>query len=232
MNRISSAFGAVLFALAFDAQAFFFIVPIPNLAKPPQLQSLIDALEKSSDTKAVAYVSEDKLFARKVWVWGHFAGQATQEDANDRALRTCEASLARAKGQTAGGQPLYSFGDKRCELYEFVNKTVNAPAAPIASQPAPGTQTPASVLPAPSAPSESAVSPAAVAPAPSPASVATAPAAPAPSATTAPAPATPQTSTGALSIESRLKQLQGLFDQKLITREEYERKRKELLDAL
>lgn len=232
MNRISCAVGAALFAIAFDTQAFFFIVPIPNLAKPPQLQSLIDALEKSSDTKAVAYVSEDKLFARKVWVWGHFAGQATQEDANDRALRTCEASLARAKGQTAGGQPLYSFGDKRCELYEFVNKTVNAPAAPIASRPAPGTQMPASVLPAPSAPSESAMPAAAVVPAPPPASVSAVPAAPAPLPTTAPAPAASQTSTGALPIESRLKQLQGLFDQKLITREEYERKRKELLDAL
>ena len=44
------------------ASAFFFIIPIPNLAKPPALNALIEALEKSEETKAVAYVSEDKTF--------------------------------------------------------------------------------------------------------------------------------------------------------------------------
>jgi hypothetical protein len=53
-----------------------------------------------------------------------------------------------------------------------------------------------------------------------------------PAAAVVPAPAASQTSVGAPPIEARLRQLQGLFDQKLITREEYERKRKELLDAL
>ena len=52
------------------ASAFFFIIPIPNLAKPPQLNALIEALEKSDETKAVAYVSEDKTFGSKYWVWG------------------------------------------------------------------------------------------------------------------------------------------------------------------
>ncbi|MBU6273110.1 MAG: hypothetical protein KGQ67_17540, partial [Betaproteobacteria bacterium] len=94
---IKRLFAILIFLFFSQAHAFFFILPIPNISKPPTLQSLIDALEKSSDTKAVAFVSEDKLLARKVWVWGHFAGTATQEEANARAIRACEANLLKAK---------------------------------------------------------------------------------------------------------------------------------------
>ena len=54
----------------------------------------------------------------------------TQAEADKAALARCEASLANAKAATAGGQPLYDFGAKRCELYEFANKTVKLPEPP------------------------------------------------------------------------------------------------------
>ena len=116
-----------------NANAFFFIIPIPNLAKHPDLQKLIDAYEKSNETKAVAFVSEDKLFGAKQWVWGHKSGVMTQEDANNMAMRACEASLANVKSRMAGGQPVNDFGQKRCELHKFTNETVMLP--PVVMQP-------------------------------------------------------------------------------------------------
>jgi len=237
IKRLLAAF---LFASLSEAHAFFFILPIPNIAKPPQLQSLIDALEKSSDTKAVAYVSEDKLFARKVWVWGQFAGVASQEEANARALKTCETNLAKAKAQSAGGQPLYAFGDKRCELHEFANKTVNLPVPTASSPQGTGTASGSSTPPAETR-NDSVGSPA---PAPINSSSPTAA-----SGSGAPAgtiPATPQLSTPAATsntagapssaqpntLETRLRQLQSLFEQNLISKDEYEKKRRQILESL
>jgi hypothetical protein len=127
---------AVATSAASVAHAFFFVIPIPNVAKPPQLQALIDALEKSSETKAVAYTSEDKTFGSKYWVWGHFAGHVLQPEADRRALESCEASLRNARNQSAGGTSLYDFGQKRCELYQFENQSVSSVALANASQPA------------------------------------------------------------------------------------------------
>ena len=146
MNKSVFAFvlATGLFA-PIGANAWFIFFPIPNLSKPAPLNALIDALEKSDETKAVAFAAEDKTFGQKMWVWGHHAGKIMQEEADRVALGRCEASLARSKAQQAGGQPLYDFGKKKCELYTFVNKTVwvKPPEPPAPVQPS----TPAVVQP-------------------------------------------------------------------------------------
>jgi len=120
---------ACLLTTSLPSNAFFFFFPIPNLSKPPQLNSLIGALEKSEETKAVAYVSEDKTFGAKQWAWGHFSGHVPQAEADRIAMARCTTSLANSKVQSAGGKPLYDFGAKVCELYSFSNKNVSARAA-------------------------------------------------------------------------------------------------------
>jgi hypothetical protein len=174
-----------MLAILQNANAFFFFIPIPNLAKPADLQKLIDAYEKSSETKAVAFASEDKTFGAKQWVWGHKSGVMTQEDANNMAMRACEASLANVKSKMAGGQPVHDFGQKRCELYKFTNETVMLPqVAPVVITP-----------PVVTAPVE--------------------------------IPKVEESVTA-----KKLKELDGLLNQKLITQEEYEKKRKEILSNL
>lgn len=158
-----------------NAHAIFFFIPIPNLAKPPELQKLIDAYEKSSETKAVAFVSEDKTFGSKQWVWAHKSGVMTPEEANNIALSACEASLKNVKSQLAGGKPIYDFGQKRCELYKFTNETVMLPNTTSVELPPKVEESP---------------------------------------------------------IAKRLRELDGLFNQKLITQEEYETKRKEILSSM
>lgn len=174
-----------------NAHAFFFFIPIPNLAKPTALQSLIDAYEKSSETKAVAFVSEDKTFGGKYWVWGHKSGAMTQNDANTAAMQMCEASLLSAKRQLAGGQPIYDFGQKRCEFHKFTNETVMLPpVAPVIITPPPVVM---------------------------------------PTVVTAPV-ETPKVEESATA--KKLRELDGLLNLKLITQEEYEKKRKEILSNL
>lgn len=177
MKKIISL--TLLFLFVQSAHAFLFFIPIPNLAKPAELQKLIDAYEKSSETKAVAFASEDKTFGAKQWVWGHKSGVMTQDEANNIAIRACEASLSKIKSKMAGGQPVYDFGSKRCELYKFANETVMLPQT------------------------------------------------------------TPVVSTRVETLKSeesatakKLKELEGLLNQKLITQEEYEIKRKEILSNL
>jgi len=163
-----------------NANAFFFFFPLPNVSKPPALQKIIDALEKSTDTKAVAYASEDKTFGSKQWTWGQMSGVMTQEEANSKAIKTCEESLQKLKAQTVGGQPIYNFGSKSCELHKFSNETINSPI----KEPAPITSN--------------------------------------------------QLQQNAESNENqitkKLKELETLLQQNLITKEEYEVKRKEILN--
>lgn len=164
-----------------NANAFFFFFPIPNFAKPPALQKIIDALEKSTDTKAVAYASEDKTFGSKQWTWGQMSGVMTQEEANSKAMKICDEALQKLKAQTVGGQPLYNFGGKTCELHKFSNETVNSPIKePVATtnQLQPGTDT------------------------------------------------------NENQIAKKLKELDSLLQQNLISKEEYETKRKEILNKL
>jgi hypothetical protein len=138
---VRACVGAFALALATSSHAFFLILPIPNFAKPTQLQSLIDALEKSNETKAVAYVSEAKAFGSKYWAWGHYSGHVLQPEADRIALERCASALLTAKSQSAGGQALYDFGDRKCELYDFENKTVSAQALAAAAQPQPAAPT-------------------------------------------------------------------------------------------
>lgn len=122
--------GTVLFmtCVSANAQLFFFPIPLPNTGKPAQLTQIIDALEKSSDTKAVATVSEDKTFGSKYWNWGYVSGEMSQEDADRIALASCTINLDQMKSQSAGGKPLYDFGKKKCELHLFKNKSVKPPS--------------------------------------------------------------------------------------------------------
>ena len=209
-------------SISSTAHAWLIFFPLPNLSKPPQLEALIDALEKSEETKAVAYVSEDKVFGRKYWVWGHFSGHVTQADADRFALDRCRGSLIRAKGQGAGGVPMYDFGTKQCELYEFANKTVsrrvNEPPTP-GTLPAPTQEGAAASLAAPavvpiSAPSENAVAPS-VTP------------------TTLSVPASQAAPPLEESITARkLRELNQLRKEGLITEEEYTEKRKAILSGM
>lgn len=179
---------AVVALVPFHSANSFIIIPIPNLRKPPVLNNLIDALEKSNQTKAVAYVSDDKVFGAKFYSWGHAVGVMTQAEANEKALAMCSANLLKAKQQTVGGQPLYDYGNKTCELYKFTNESVQLPyVEPVK------TEATAPVL--------------------------------APVAVTAPV-------ITDSPIAIKLKELEGLLQQNLITKEEFEIKRKEVLNKL
>lgn len=199
------------------------IIPLPNLGFPPAVEKLRDALEKSTDTKALATVGEDKTFGSRQWTWGYTSGKMTQADANDRALRMCEANLVVQKNQTAGGQPLYNFGSRSCELYKFTNVTLSLPDPPPPPPPAPV---------APAAVSTPAVSetPPPQAPAPAPASSPAPAAAPAPVVPANVPPAAIPNSAG--DIVQKMRDLDALYKQNLITKDEYERKKKQLLDTL
>jgi hypothetical protein len=124
-------FGAILIAtcLSSNAQFFFFPIPLPNTGTPQQLTQLIEALERSNDTKAVATVSEDKTFGSKYWNWGYVSGEMSQEHADRIALASCTINLDQMKSQSAGGKPLYDFGKKKCELHVFKNKSLKSPSA-------------------------------------------------------------------------------------------------------
>ena len=119
--KIFVRFGlATLIALTTtSAYAWFFFIPIPNVAKPPSLNQIIDGLEKAVQTRALASVAEDKTFGSRYWVWGQQTGDITQEEANRSAIQKCEAALRNAKAQIADGRPLYDFGDNKCELHPF-----------------------------------------------------------------------------------------------------------------
>jgi len=108
------------------SQSFaWFIFPIPNLRKPPALERLIDTLEQSTETKAIAYVSEDKTFGTKYWLFGHYVGKLSQQETNKIALDKCNAGLEKAKLAEVGGVKTYDYGDKKCELHEFSNQNNN-----------------------------------------------------------------------------------------------------------
>jgi len=91
-------------------------------------------------------------------------------------MRSCEKMLASEKLKLVGGQPLYNFGNKNCELHKFINVTLNLPKPiePIATE--------------------------------------------------------RNVETNLTS--KKLKDLQLLFEQKLITQEEYDKKRKEIIDSI
>jgi len=108
------------------------------------------------------------------------------------AMRACESSLATVKSRMAGGQPVNDFGQKRCELYKFVNETVMLPqvAPVIIATPPPVVMPPVVIAPID----------------------------------------IPKVEESATA--KKLRELDGLLNLKLITQEEYEKKRKEILANL
>ncbi len=234
------------------SSAFFFFIPIPNLAKPAPLSTIIDALEKSEETKAVAYASEDKTFGSKFWVWGHYSGHVLQPEADSIALSRCRAALANAKSQQAGGKPLYDFGSKVCELHNFTNKTVSrlatekANEAPVAPLVAPNPSMGSQASPAPDVQTSPVtyelVAPAKTASQASSASSSAPPAPSAPSDVSAPstgkaAPAQPSSPSASAAqnegpTAKRLRELNDLRKEGLISEQEYIEKRKAILSNM
>lgn len=211
------------------------IIPIPNFAFPPQLSAIRDAFEKSTDTKALATAGEDKVFGSKYWVWGQASGKMTQANADSQAISRCEVSLQNTKARTAGGQPLYNFGSKKCELYSFLNITVNLPdPTPAPIQIAASPSIPAAVTAPESAeiPNAAALTP--VIPSPpttSPGAQAALNSAPVPTTEQTPISRT-NTAKGSEDIVQKMKNLDSLYKQGLISRDDFEKKKKQFLDAM
>ena len=86
---------------------------------PPSFYNQIKTLEDSNQTKAFAYVGEDKTFGSKYYVSGWYLGDLNQKEAIKIALERCNANLEKAKKVTLDGSPRWNFGDKKCELHGF-----------------------------------------------------------------------------------------------------------------
>jgi hypothetical protein len=234
LARVAAIFASL--AIPVHSHAWFFVLPIPNMSKPAPLNSLIDALEKSEETKAVAFVSEDKTFGQKYWVWGHFSGHIPQGEADRVAMSRCLASLANAKNQNAGGKPLYDYGTKTCELYSFANKTVSPRAGEWQSVPT-TTMPPVQATPQTNrstAPTIAASAPASL-PTSSEAAATQASSASAPSPTEARPPSQPQApqpNASESATAKKLWELEALRKEGLISEAEYQEKRKAILAAM
>ena len=194
-------FVPVVFALH---GCFFIMFPIPNLSKPAELQKTIDALEKSDETKALAYTSEAGVFGARMYVWGKYASTTLSQSEVDRmALAACENSLANYKGMTEGGQPKYNFTGSKCEMYQFSIKPNSVSSSQTTRvQPPP-------VAPQPTAPIKIT----------------------APSDGDKPI-ANPLYSSPEMTTEKKLQTLETLRATQLITEQEYQQKRKEILQGL
>ncbi len=105
------------------AHAFIFLIPLPTLGKPRELQSLIDALARSTQVRAVAYAAEDRLFGDRRWVFGYAAGTEHQTQIDREALEACRSALTAAREERVGGELRYRFGARDCELHIFDNTT-------------------------------------------------------------------------------------------------------------
>ena len=181
------------------------IIPIPNLAFPDVIGKTRDALEKSTDTKALATVGEDKVFGSRQWTWGQASGKMTQADADAQAMSKCEANLRSLKAQAVGGQTLYNFGDKKCELYKFQNVTLNLPD-PVMVTPAPVVATPVIKQDEPLTASPTVI-------------------------TTQTPPATTAIKSSTATMQ-KLQDLESLLKQGLINQDDYNRKKKQFLDEM
>lgn len=222
---IKKVFSTVLFTMASQHALAIIIIPLPNLAFPAVIGKTRDALEKSSDTKALATAGEDKYFGARQWAWGYVSGKMTQVDADEQALKKCEATLENAKTQIVGGQPLYNFGNKRCELYKFQNVTLNLPEA-VSSSPAPLLSAPVVNQEKPSYTLTDPVkldSPA-TPPAPSQSSSSTL--------SGNISPALVDTNKSGISIIQKMNDLDNLLKQGLINQDDYNRKKKQFLDEM
>jgi hypothetical protein len=119
MKKLSAILFVIGLGLTFNANAwFFFFLPMPT-GWPSALSTQVKTLADSNQTKALAYVGEDKTFGAKYYVWGQYLGDIPQKEAIKIALDRCNAALARAKAEMNGSSPKWDFGDKKCELYGF-----------------------------------------------------------------------------------------------------------------
>jgi len=118
MKKISAILILIGMGISFNANAWFFFLPIPT-GWPNGLTTQVRTLADSNQTKALAYAGEDKTFGSKYYVWGHYLGDLPQNEAIKIALSKCNAGLARAKAEMLNGSPRWDFGDKKCELYGF-----------------------------------------------------------------------------------------------------------------
>ena len=110
---------SVLASTNANAWLFFFLpIPLPT-GMPPSFYNQIKTLEDSNRTKAFAYVGEDKTFGSKFYVSGWYLGDLNQKEAIKIALERCNANLEKAKNQTLDGSPRWNFGSKKCELHGF-----------------------------------------------------------------------------------------------------------------
>jgi hypothetical protein len=121
MKKIRLVHLLLTIGLAYPLSAnawFFFFFPLPT-GWPSSLSSHAQKLTDSDQTKALAYVGEDKIFGQKYYVWGSYIGDLSQKEAVKLALDRCNRSLERAKSEMLDGQPRWNFGNKKCELYGF-----------------------------------------------------------------------------------------------------------------
>jgi len=118
-KKLSFLLLALGMTVSFSANAwFFFFLPIPT-GMPDNLSNQIKKLADSNQTKALAYTGEDKTFGQKYYVWGYYLGDLNQKEAVKLALERCNRSLSQAKNEMLDGHPRWNFGDKKCELYGF-----------------------------------------------------------------------------------------------------------------
>jgi hypothetical protein len=139
---------ALTLGLVPAANAWFVIFPIPNFAKPSALRTLIDRYSQSKQTKALAYVYERRRFGTRGFVWGAYEGTGAQGEANATALARCNAALEQANAKN-----VYDFDGRGCELHAFDGKEDPGSAASLlptadpASAPASSVETPPSSAP-------------------------------------------------------------------------------------
>lgn len=213
MLRAASIFALIVGAtFCTNANAFLFLFLLSNVSKPAPLNTLIEAMEKSEETKALAFVSEDKSLRSRHWVWGHFEGRTTQADADREAMSRCLVSLESARSEKVGGKAVFDFGRNTCELYRFSNKPVLLPDADPALS--------AAAMTATTGTSAGDVRPRGVDPT---SSVEASAAASQPQAIECPSPA---------NAARRLKELGDLHRDGLITEAEYDERRRAILAAM
>jgi len=169
----------------------------------------MQTLTKSTQTKALAYAGEDKVFGTKYFVWGRYVGTLSQMDANKIALDQCYNGLIKARAEELGGVKKWSFGDQKCELYAFANLPETAVMPPNYTPPA-GAMAP-KIAPEPSISSPSNVQP-----------------------NIAPINVNPSTPSKGVDInyEKKFQDLKSLLDKGLINKQDYELKKNEILKSM
>jgi len=121
--RLKALLTAVFFSLNFFSIAHASTLPWDA---GRQLRAEVEEFEKISDkTKALAYIKENNFFSQNHFIWGKFTGDVSQENADSIALSMCNKKLEEEKNRLIDGKRLYEFGDGKCELFSFINKSIS-----------------------------------------------------------------------------------------------------------